>query len=43
MKYRLIVAPEVFAALGRFVDYIAIDQQSPLNAERWLRKALVAL
>lgn len=43
MEYRLIVSPETFAALERHVDYIAVECQSPINAERWLGKALSAL
>jgi len=43
LNYHLIVSPAAFEALDSFVDYIAVDQQSPLNAERWLRKALSAL
>ncbi|NOZ38702.1 MAG: type II toxin-antitoxin system RelE/ParE family toxin [Planctomycetes bacterium] len=43
MTYRLIVSLEAFEALDSFVDYIAVDQQSPLNAERWLAKALKSL
>ncbi len=37
MNYRLVVSPEAFEALDGFVDYIAVDQQAPLNAERWLQ------
>ncbi|MEM8865318.1 MAG: hypothetical protein AAGF31_07180 [Planctomycetota bacterium] len=39
MTYKLIVSSEVFSALEVYVDFIAIDSQSPLNAERWLAKA----
>ncbi len=39
MLYRVVVSQEVFDRLEAFVDYIAIEQQAPLNAERWLRKA----
>jgi plasmid stabilization system protein ParE len=38
-EYRLIVSPEAYQALDGFIEYIAVDQQSPLNAERWLQKA----
>lgn len=43
MKYRLTVSSEAFEALDAYVDYIAVDKQSPLNAERWLKKAWKAL
>lgn len=43
MTYRLIVSPEAYEALESFVDYIAIEKQSPLNATRWLKKAKSAL
>jgi len=43
MKYRLIVSSEVFAALDAYIDYIAVEKQSPQNAERWLQKAWAAL
>jgi len=43
MTYRLIVSTEAFDALGAYVDYIAIENQSPLNAERWFLKAWAKL
>ncbi len=43
MTYRLIVSTEVFDALGAYVDYIAIENQSPLNAERWFLKTWAKL
>jgi plasmid stabilization system protein ParE len=43
MNYRVIITSEAFAGVERFLDYIAIDQQAPLNAERWWRKALAAV
>ena len=39
MKYRVIMTPKAFAAFEAYVDYIAVDQQAPLNAARWLEKA----
>ncbi len=38
-KYRVVLAPAALDALTAYVDYIAVDQQSPLVAERWLQKA----
>lgn len=38
-KYRVIMTPAAFEALEAYVDYIAIDSSSPLNALRWFEKA----
>ncbi len=43
MTYHLVVSPQAYEALERFIDYIAVEKQSPLNAMRWLEKALAAL
>ena len=43
MNYRVIVAPEAYAALEAYIDYVAVEKQAPLNAARWLDKALAAL
>lgn len=43
MNHRLVVTTEVFAALEAHLDYIAIEKQSPLNAQRWLTKAWTKL
>ena len=43
MKYRVIISTEALSQVEQFLDYISIDQQSPLNAERWWRKALAAV
>ncbi len=43
MNYRVVITSEALAGIERFLDYIAIDQQAPLNAERWWRKALTAI
>ena len=40
MTYRVIITPEALAGVEQFLDYIAIEKQSPQNAERWWRKAL---
>ncbi len=39
MIYRIIVSKEVFQLLDSYVDYIAVEKQSPVNAERWFQKA----
>jgi plasmid stabilization system protein ParE len=43
MIYRLVVAPQALEAWKDFIDYLAIDRQSPITAERWLRKSWDAL
>lgn len=43
MSYRLVIAPEAYDELDQFIEYLAIDQQSPLIAQRWLEKALASL
>ena len=43
MNYRVIITSEALAGVERFLDFIAIYQQSPLFAERWWRKALAAI
>ncbi len=35
MKYRVIISDEALAGVKKFLTYIAVDQQSPLAAERW--------
>jgi toxin ParE1/3/4 len=43
MRYRVIVTSEALASVEELLDYIAIDQQSPLTAQRWWRKAYAAV
>ncbi len=43
MTYHLVVSPEAYEALDSFVEYIAVQKQSPLVATRWLEKAIAAL
>jgi len=43
MKYRVIISSEALDAIDLHLDYIAVEQQVPLNAERWWRKALRAV
>lgn len=43
MGYRLVIAPEAYEELDRFIEYLAVDQQSPVVAAQWLTKALAAL
>lgn len=43
MTYRLVVSTEVFVALDKYVDYIAVEKQSPEIAHRWLDKAWTEL
>ncbi|MEN1680595.1 MAG: type II toxin-antitoxin system RelE/ParE family toxin [Planctomycetota bacterium] len=40
MSYRVILSPAALADLDRYVEYIAVDQQMPETATRWLEKAL---
>ena len=43
MRYRVILCPDALQAIDEYVRYIAEDQHAPLNAMRWLRKALDAV
>lgn len=43
MGYRLLIAPKAYEELDRYIEYLAVDQQSPAVAGQWLTKALAAL
>jgi plasmid stabilization system protein ParE len=43
MIYRLVIAPQALEAWEGFIEYLAVDQQSPVTAERWLRRSWEAL
>jgi plasmid stabilization system protein ParE len=43
MIYRLVISPQALEAWEGFIDYLAIDQQSPITAERWLKRSWEAL
>lgn len=40
MKYRVVISDEALSGVRDFVEHIAIRQQQPLTASRWLEKAL---
>jgi len=42
-SYRVEISSEALAGVEQFLDYIAMSQQSPVNAERWWRKASKAV
>lgn len=42
-KYRVEMASQAIEGVTQFLDYIALVQQAPLNAERWWRKASKAI
>jgi hypothetical protein len=35
MKYRVIITSEALASVEQFLDYLTVDQKSPLTAERY--------
>lgn len=43
MTYRVVISAEARNALDDHIRYIAIEKQEPLNATRWLEKALDAV
>lgn len=43
MAYRLIVSPEAYDELDRYVEYLTHDQASPQSAKLWMEKVLAAL
>ena len=43
MSYRVVLSSEAKQALDEHIHYIAVEKMKPVNAERWLRKALVAV
>ena len=40
MKYRVLIHDKALTEVRRFLRYIAVDQGSPLTAERWWEKSL---
>lgn len=43
MTYRVIIADEVFDRVREFSHYVAVEQQSPQNAETWLAKVFAEI
>jgi toxin ParE1/3/4 len=39
MKYRIVISPQAFDDLQAFIEYIAVEQNSPMAAARWFDKA----
>lgn len=42
-QYRVIISDDALTDVRRFLHYIAVEQESPLAAERWWRKALAKI
>jgi len=40
MKYRVVITDNALSDVEAFLDYLIDDQQSPLIAKRWWKKAL---
>lgn len=38
--FRVTISPEALQALDEHIHFIAVEKSEPLNAERWLAKAL---
>ncbi len=43
MIYDVILSTKAKQSLDEHIRYIAVEKQEPINAERWLRKALKAV
>jgi len=43
MNYRVIITDGAFADIEKFLDYLEFNQQSPLTATRWWRKAVACV
>ncbi len=37
------MTPKAYDSIDAYLDFIAIEQQAPLNAQRWLKKVLRAV
>lgn len=43
MNYRFVITDEALAGVEKWLDYVTIERESPLNAERWWRRALAEI